>query len=873
VSYAERVDRLAELAASIGRDPTDVARQARELAVEAREAERWADLSRAQAVAGRALRMLGEIELASDALTEAVAAAERAGDDELAADAHLASAGVASIAGRWTAAFAHLDAVDRLGSAELRGIAELQRAVVCRDVGQVDEALRLFARAVPRLRRDKRWLDLARVLANRGNIRASAGEFGAAMADYEEAEQLYLRVDQEFAALQTRHDRACAVANTGDLPQALQLFDDVTTRFRELGHDASVPLLSRAEAMLQAGLSADALTFATDAARRLRAEGNDSAAAQALVAVAEAARLEADYATAIDAAERARQWFAANEAFGWERTAAVEAMRSRHATDGLQDPEIERLEQIARELADSGDVRGAVQARCLWALVECRNGRVDRARELSSMASRLARRSQSLQTRLAVSEARINVRLCDGDVAGARRDLRRALTALEIAQQLHGAGDVGTSLITQARAITGLADRLAGTETQAMRALAWMDRARLAEWSSLPRAAPTDDSDASGFARLRAIAADLRHAEAAGEPTGELRRRHAELEQSMRAEWMKLVQPAAGSPAAHRLGELKDVLGDAQMVSVAGDGESFVAIVVDRRRARSVRLGSCADTVELVRRAATALRGVATSAPTQAAVRERSFAQTVETLDAALLAPLDLDSSHVVLVVPPELHGVPWAALPSLRPRSFTLAPSPSWWIETAMSPSSPPTSAVVVAGPRLAEAGAEAKSVAACYSDSTLLEGSSATIARVGRSLADHDVLHLVAHGTFRHDNPMWSRIELADGPMTVYEMQRLGPVPSTVVLATCESAHSTTRGGAQVHGLAGTLLRMGARTVVASIGALPDSTTTRRTMVELHRDLAAGRRASESLTRSRANDDGSMDTTAASLVTVGVG
>jgi CHAT domain-containing protein len=189
------------------------------------------------------------------------------------------------------------------------------------------------------------------------------------------------------------------------------------------------------------------------------------------------------------------------------------------------------------------------------------------------------------------------------------------------------------------------------------------------------------------------------------------------------------------------------------------------------------------------------------------------------------------------------------------------------------MSPSSAPTSAVVVAGPRLAEAGAEAKSVAACYSDSTLLEGSSATIARVGRSLADHDVLHLVAHGTFRHDNPMWSRIELADGPMTVYEMQRLGPVPSTVVLATCESAHSTTRGVAQVYGLAGTLLRMGARTVVASIGALPDSTTTRRTMVELHRDLAAGRRASESLRRSRANDDGSVDTTAASLVTVGVG
>jgi tetratricopeptide (TPR) repeat protein len=873
VSYADGVDRLTELAASIGRDPTDVARQARELAGEAREAERWADLSRAQAVAGRALRMLGEIELAADALTEAVSAAERAGDDDLAADAHLASAGVASIAGRWPQAFEHLDAVDRLGSAELRGIAELQRAVVCRDVGQVDEALRLFARAVPRLRRQARRLDLARVLANRGNIRASSGEFDAAMADYVEAEQLYLRVGQEFAALQARHDRACAVANTGDLPQALRLFDDVTKRFQELGHDASVPLLSRAEALLQAGLSADALTFAADAARRLRADGHDSAAAQALVALAEAGRLEEDYTAAIDAAERARRWFAANQACGWERTAALEAIRSRHATEGLREVDIEQLERIACQLADAGDLRGAVQARCMAALVACRNGRADRAREHSSMASRLARRSQSLQTRLAVFEARVNVQLLVEDFDGARRDLRRALAALDTAEQLHGAGDVGTALITQARSITTLADRLAGTETQPMRALAWMDRARLAEWSSLPAATPADDSDALGFARLRAIATDLRHAESAGEPTGDLRRRHAELEQSMRAEWMKLAQPSTGSQAAHRLGALKGVLGDAQLVSIAADGESFVAIVVNRRRARSVRLDTCAHTLELVRRTAAALRGAATSATTHVAARERSFAHAVDALDAALLARLDLDRADVVLVVPPELHGVPWAAMPSLRRRSFTLAPSISWWIDAAFSASAAPTSAVVVAGPRLAEADAEARRVARCYQSSTLLTGSRATIARLRRSLSGHDVLHLVAHGTFRHDNPMWSRIELVDGPMTVYEMLRMGPVPSTIVLASCESAHSITRGGAQLHGLAGTLLRMGARTVVASIGALPDNDTTRRTMVALHHDLTAGQRASESLARSRATDDGHVDITAASLVTVGVG
>src|SRR4029078_6505924 len=135
---------------------------------------------------------------------------------------------------------------------------------ICRDVGQVDEALRLFARAIPRLRRESRWLDRARVLANRGNIRAGGGQLAAAIADYEEAEQLYCRDGQEFLALQGRHDLACSLANMGDLPRALQLFDEVTARFVELGHDASVPILSRAEALLFGGVSAAAFTFSQD---------------------------------------------------------------------------------------------------------------------------------------------------------------------------------------------------------------------------------------------------------------------------------------------------------------------------------------------------------------------------------------------------------------------------------------------------------------------------------------------------------------------------------------------------------------------------------------------------------------------------------
>jgi tetratricopeptide (TPR) repeat protein len=782
---------------------------------------------------------------------------------------------VMSIAGRWPQAFAHLDEVDRLGSKELRCTAELQRAAICRDVGQVDEALRLFARAIPRLRRESRWIDLARVLANRGNIRAGGGQLAAAIADYEEAEQLYLRVGQEFSALQARHDLACSLANMGDLPRALQLFDEVTARFVELRHDASVPILSRAEALLLGGLSADALTFSQEAARRLRAEGNHSAAAQALVAVAEAGRLEGDYTTAVTAARRAHEWFASNQSAGWQRAAQLEVLRSQFDGDGLAASAIDELEQMAEDLSHAGDVRSEIHARCLAALAACGHGQLERAGRQAAVASGMARRTRLLQTRLAGHHAVATVRLAGGDLTGARRELRHALDSLDSARHLRGAGDAGTAVLTQARSITALTGHIATLETQPMRALAWMERARLAGSVSHPASPLVDDDAAAGFSRLRTVASDLRRAELSGAPTAELRRRHAELEQSMRAEWLKRAQPTNAIDRLPRLSDLKKMLGDVQIISISSAGDRFVAVTVDRKRARSQVLGDPAEIGKMAQRADAALRGLAKSgdAPSVVVARQRAFTTAVAALDAALLADNRIEAAHVILVVPAELHALPWGAMPSLIGRSFALAPSVSWWLDRAHQGSAPPSSALVVAGPGLAEAKSEATRVAACYRTATLLTGPRASVAGVAGAMKHHDIVHFVAHGRFRHDNPLWSTIELADGQLTVYEIERLGAVPPTVILASCESGISGTRAGAQLHGLAGSLLSMGARTIVAAIAALPDTADTRDTMVQLHRDLGGGVSASASLARQREARNGRFSMTAAGLVTLGVG
>lgn len=867
------MDRLAELATSIERDPGDVAREVRAVADAARIAEDWHTVSRAQAVLGRAWRMLGEIDLAQQALVDAVEMARRCADRELEADAHLGLAGALSAAGRQDDAFGHLDLVERLGSESLRDRAELQRAVLCRDVGRREEALELFTRAVPRLRRGERLLDLARVLANRGGILMSRGDVAAAIVDYEEAEALFRSVGQDFVALQVRHDLGCAAANLGDLPRALQLFDEVSTRFAEVGHDASVPLLSRAEALMIGGLTADALTFARDAARRLNAEGNQFAAAQALVTVGAAARVEGDYSAAREAADRAIEWFAAGGAAGWQHAAALEAMRIQHDDGGLDAVAVDVLDDLAEALVKAGDVRGEIQARCLLAVSACAHQDLDRARRQLELATAAVGRSH-LMPRVTLHHAQATACMASGDLAGARRWLRRALDDLDGARLSLG-GDADTAIDTQARSVTRLAIAVAAREPRPARALAWMERARIAGHQPRPALPPAADRAAADFARLRVVAGDLRRSELAGEPSDELRRRHAALERSMRAEWLKASQPAGVRRALPKLTELKQLVGDSQVVSIASSGDSLLAVIADRRRTRTRTLGDPARVVASARRACTALRSLAIvgAAPAVAAGRQRTFVAAVEALDSMLLAPLHLDAAHVVLVVPAELHAIPWAALPSLQGRSFTLAPSVTWWIEAVSTPATPVESVLVVAGPRLAEADAEARGVAACHRRPTVLVGPEASVDNVGAAMGHHDLVHVVAHGRFRHDNPLWSTLELADGPLTVYEMQRLGRVPQVVVLATCESGLEEARGGTQLHGLASTLLMMGARTIVAAIGALPDTTETRQAMIELHRDLVRGVGASASLARQRTSSNGAPGLTAAGLVTLGVG
>jgi CHAT domain-containing protein len=112
-----------------------------------------------------------------------------------------------------------------------------------------------------------------------------------------------------------------------------------------------------------------------------------------------------------------------------------------------------------------------------------------------------------------------------------------------------------------------------------------------------------------------------------------------------------------------------------------------------------------------------------------------------------------------------------------------------------------------------------------------------------------------------------------MADGPLTVYDLERLDAVPSVVVLPACRSAVSTVRSGEELLGLAAAFLALGSTAVIASMIPVPDAVTA-AFMPRVHAELARGVRPARALATARGeHGSGSESATASSFVCLGCG
>ena len=103
---------------------------------------------------------------------------------------------------------------------------------------------------------------------------------------------------------------------------------------------------------------------------------------------------------------------------------------------------------------------------------------------------------------------------------------------------------------------------------------------------------------------------------------------------------------------------------------------------------------------------------------------------------------------------------------------------------------------------------------MAAEHPGAVVLSDGSATVDGCLQAIDGVELVHVAAHGKLRADNPMFSALELDDGPLTVHDFERL---PARTAPGSCcrraTLAYWVPVSTSELLGLATALMSMGAR------------------------------------------------------------
>jgi hypothetical protein len=720
--------------------------------------------------------------------------------------------------------------------------------------GRLDDALARYRAALPGLRRAGDEHNEADLLNNRAMVCAGRGSLGSAEADLRRALSIYERLDgEERMAANVRQNLGFVAARRGDLPAALHWFDEADEYFRAHGLVDAVGLRDRCEALLPARLVAEARRAAGAAVDQLTLEGRASYLAEARLMLAQAILLEGDAGAAQDAADDAARAFAAQRRHSWLALARLLSVRAAWL-GGERSP---GLLHAARRAADALEATGwavhALDARLIAAQVALGLGRTRTARrELARAAG--ARRRGPVELRVRAWHAEALLRLADGNRRGAEHALRAGVQALDRHRAALGATELRVHASAHGADLARLGLELALADQRPERVLAWAERWRAGCLHLRPVRPPEEGALAAELVELRRIVGEVDAAALAGRDTGALLARQAAVEESVRHRARHTAAAGlAPVPSGPTLDRLVPFLGERALVEIVeADGELH-AVTIAGGRIRLRRLGPLADVRAELESLRFALRRMAFPRGTAASLAAAASASghAARRLDSLLLEPVavDIGDRPLVLVPTAELHTLSWSTLPSCTGRAVTVAPSAALWLRAAGAAPSPAGGHVVLAaGPGLPNAATEVTALARQYPDALRFTGRRATVAAVMDALDGAELAHVAAHGHFRRDNPLFSCLRLADGPLTVYDLERLRHAPRSLILSACDSALSEVRPGDEVMGLAAAVFSLGTRTLLASVIPVPDDAT-RQLMVGLHRRLRRGEAPADAL------------------------
>ncbi len=756
--------------------------------------------------------------------------------------------------GRPAEGAAQLEAATRVAPPGAQGLVVYLSALALQRQGRHREAIARYNRAEPQLAAAGDEVTVGVLRLNRGVAHIYLGEMDQARRELAAAEMAAQAFDLTILAAMAAHDLGFLEGRRGYLAAALAAFDRAEARYRGLsGRPRQMPVLhsDRAEVLLQAGLAVDARRSAMQAIDELAADGNVADLDEARLLLARACLADGDQVEAERVALAAARGFRVARRPAWVllacyvgRQAQLERWQAARGADQGQPARlVARFERLARKLTSQG-----------WP-VEGRDALVSAA--LSELGGGDHRRAAALLERTGRLSGR-------GAVAHrARRHLARAL-AQRAAQEpgraaaivRHGVRDASEVLATTgsievrlealrfAGELAALGTEIAIERSDPVGALRAVERQRSLASVLSPDPSGVDDGEHPSWAVDRPVPPPGDPVVGMGRAAVEVSAEETRLERGIRDRSLRRPATDAVGPRQVRWPLLRAESSAGSVVYFADVGGTVRAVVV---RGRSTRLVTLASTEEVEREAQFHHLAVMKGAAVRSSAGRMDTA--AERVDRLLIGPLRLQDGPVVLVPSPSSLGVMWMLFPSLAEREVTIAASGFDWTEARGRPAlAPQPRVLLVSGPRVASSDQEVEAIARLHPGATVLSGGAATVGRVLEEFGRVDVVHIAAHGQLREDNPMFSRVELADGPLTIHHLERLHAVPSLVVLSACEAAASRHYRSGGALGPASALTALGVRSVLAPVRPVADGVTC-ELMVRFHRHLAAGKSPSAAL------------------------
>lgn len=715
-------------------------------------------------------------------------------------------------------------------SPQTRGVVAAQLALLEMRAGNSRAALVLFEEAIELLQGMP--ADLGKALLNRGGVHLQHRELRAADRDFADAAALLGPAGHPVEAAMAEHNRGYVLLLRGDLVEALRLMDAARPVLAPLSAvSRAIGDQDRAEVLMAAGLVAEGRQALADAASAYSSRGLRRRQGEAELVLAKNLE-QVDPDAALSTARAAARHFAAAGASAWRSRAEGVAVAAAVARGRVQPSLLRQAGQIATSLEEQRQTWRVAQLERHVIRAHLDRGEVDRARQLAAALPSVAR--APLEIRLLDRDVRSRIAAARGRRADAFAHVRAGLAELHAWQSSFGSLDLQTGVAAHGIRLGMRGLTLAMDSRTPTVLFEWSERARMLASRVQPVRAPEDEQIVADLAELR---------EMSGEGGRRSPAREAELRQRIRERaWQHRGSGEVADPVT--LDELRAALdGDTALIAYVVTAERMVALVVTAADVTWVDLGERSALEPLLGGLLPDLDVAASDLPDpMAGFIRSSLADRLASLADLLVTPVceAVGTRRVVLTPSGVLAGVPWTLLPGYVGRPVTVAQSATSWLARRTTPLRSAT-AGFVAGPRVARAEDEVTAAAKEWAAATVLTGEHASCAAVSELAARVDVLHVAAHGRHSGENPLFSGLQLADGPWFGYDIDRLGAVPDVVVLSACEVGRSTVRAGEELIGMATAWLHAGARCVLASPAAVNDRAAY-DVLVAVHEQLAAG-------------------------------